>query len=626
MKKLLLLSLALCTILSCSKDDDSSAPKEQNGGDIFTAQIVTIELPGQVVSAEEYPATLGTTDVTVVKSDEHQIMFLVPQGTEPGLKDLVVPGLGATIHYNVKETVLSQTPAETIAPMLTGLAEYAATLSSSESPEAANMETNLASFNNFMANATDKDKTQIAIAYAANKAIIDQIIANDYSNITGRITNSEKLIFVKFLASVLTIQVGSILATNGGHPSVRVLGVLIGGLATTCAIDFYAQFIQKEVKEMGITIHTLLGENTQRGGQDSELIFTHNVARTLPISTSRTKLTTADAGGTMPMVSQFFNARQKYNTVVAKINAAIQFVNSNIPFVSFGLIQSANLSATAPTSQVPPNAETFGKFQFSFTGPNLTLAQVALSAEGQITLKINFTGTPPATPVNATLNYSYADGFSQYSGKFPIKVTNELICETVQDIDGNVYNVVPIGGQCWTAKNLNVTRYRNGDVIPQIQDNTAWLNATTGAWCYFENNTANGVVYGKLYNWYAVNDPRGLAPEGYHIPSRDEWNQMKDFLGGAIVAGGKLKTTEHWQAPNVGATNETGFSAVPGSQRNGAFYTDGWGVVGVYWTSTQNPDNTDNAWSNTLSKSSSNVSEYQGSWKKVGMAVRCVKN
>ena len=102
---------------------------------------------------------------------------------------------------------------------------------------------------------------------------------------------------------------------------------------------------------------------------------------------------------------------------------------------------------------------------------------------------------------------------------------------------------VSIGKQVWTTKNLDVTTYRNGDVIPQVQDANAWEKLTTGAWCYYENKTANGKKYGKLYNWNAVNDPRGLAPKGYHIPTDAEWTILTDYLGGDTIAGTKMKST-----------------------------------------------------------------------------------
>jgi uncharacterized protein (TIGR02145 family) len=137
-----------------------------------------------------------------------------------------------------------------------------------------------------------------------------------------------------------------------------------------------------------------------------------------------------------------------------------------------------------------------------------------------------------------------------------------------------------IGQQGWATINLNVTTYRDGTPIPQVTDPTAWANLTTGAWCYYNNDPVNGAIYGKLYNWYAVagihdNDPstpnKILAPTGWHVPSDAEWTTLTNYLGGSNVAGGKMKATgtSLWQSPNTSATNESGFTGLPGGVRNG---------------------------------------------------------
>ncbi len=134
------------------------------------------------------------------------------------------------------------------------------------------------------------------------------------------------------------------------------------------------------------------------------------------------------------------------------------------------------------------------------------------------------------------------------------------------DPDNNNYGTVTIGTQVWMTRNLDVDHYRNGDPIPEVKSASLWKSLTTGAWCYFKNDKDSGVTYGKLYNWYAVNDPRGLAPVGWHIPSDAEWSTLSAYLGGDSIAGGKLKEsgTSHWNIPNTGATNVSGFSALPG--------------------------------------------------------------
>ena len=140
-----------------------------------------------------------------------------------------------------------------------------------------------------------------------------------------------------------------------------------------------------------------------------------------------------------------------------------------------------------------------------------------------------------------------------------------------------IYTSVLIGTQQWMQQNLEVVTYRDGTVIPQVTDATAWAGLTTGAWCYYGNDPSSG--YGKLYNWYAVNDPRGLAPQGWHIPTDAEWTTLSTLLGGTSVAGGKMKTTgiTRWNSPNTSATNESGFAGLPGGYRNGSgtFYSVG---------------------------------------------------
>lgn len=124
-------------------------------------------------------------------------------------------------------------------------------------------------------------------------------------------------------------------------------------------------------------------------------------------------------------------------------------------------------------------------------------------------------------------------------------------------------------GQVWMTKNLDVDHYRNGEKIPQVTDPVEWSKLTTGAWCYYNNDPLMGKVYGKLYNKYAIDDLRQLAPQGWHLPTIPDWQYLIDFLGGEDIAGGKLKekSTAHWLYPNTGATDQFGFQALPGGLR-----------------------------------------------------------
>ena len=196
-------------------------------------------------------------------------------------------------------------------------------------------------------------------------------------------------------------------------------------------------------------------------------------------------------------------------------------------------------------------------------------------------------------------------------------------CGTVTDISGIIYKTIFIGDQVWMAENLKVIYYRNGDTIQHIIGDNNW-STTTGAFCNYSNNESNVGTYGRLYNWYAVNDSRTIAPEGWHIPTYEEWQTLVNYLRGG--SGGKLKETGtvHWNQYNTGATNESNFTALPGGDR---YYNDGYyylmGKYGYFWSSTAS--NSNDAWSLILSYKYSGV-EWYNSNKGNGFSVRCVRD
>jgi uncharacterized protein (TIGR02145 family) len=193
------------------------------------------------------------------------------------------------------------------------------------------------------------------------------------------------------------------------------------------------------------------------------------------------------------------------------------------------------------------------------------------------------------------------------------------------DIDGNSYETVVIGDQIWMAENLRVTHYRNGDEIQTGLIGTDWGDLSTGAFAIYDDDPGNVEIYGNLYNWYAVDDNRDLAPEGWHIPSQDEMLELTNYLGGSATAGGLLKEegVEHWFSPNSGATNESGFSALPGGSRyaSGVYYNLGY--YGAFWLSTEGSFS--NGWYRRLDYDSVVVhADYFAKYN--GLSVRCVKD
>jgi uncharacterized protein (TIGR02145 family) len=192
------------------------------------------------------------------------------------------------------------------------------------------------------------------------------------------------------------------------------------------------------------------------------------------------------------------------------------------------------------------------------------------------------------------------------------------------DVDGNVYTTVTIGTQVWMKENLKVSKYRNGDPIPTNLTDAAWGATTTGAYSIYNNDAANNTTYGKLYNWYAVADSRNLCPVGWHVPTDSEWTTLENYLGGTSVAGGKLKSTSTlWNAPNTSATNESGFSGLPGGTRDrfGTYYFIG--SNGAWWSSTEY--SATYAWGRNLNYGNGNSGRdyYDGQG---GFSVRCLRD
>jgi uncharacterized protein (TIGR02145 family) len=193
------------------------------------------------------------------------------------------------------------------------------------------------------------------------------------------------------------------------------------------------------------------------------------------------------------------------------------------------------------------------------------------------------------------------------------------------DIDGNVFHTINIGTQVWMLENLKTKHFRNGDPLSYVADSVDWISKSTEGYCYNNNDSSIALIYGNLYNWFAATDPRNISPIGWHVPSGPEYNVLVNNLGGYSTAGGKLKEDGfvHWLSPNTGATNETGFTGLPGGDREfGNFINNGSSAF--FWSSTANTSVSlayclqlryDNSYALTTPL------EYQN-----GFSIRCVKD
>ncbi len=262
-------------------------------------------------------------------------------------------------------------------------------------------------------------------------------------------------------------------------------------------------------------------------------------------------------------------------------------------------------------------------------GGTLSQAQLAYNNNPNITEQGSYTHPPRKQRLEAI-----AKGWNNAAKKYPKPISPDKPVNpskpsentnTVTDVDGNIYKSVKVGSQTWSAGNLNVSHFRNGDIIPEAKTDKEWEKAGNEGkpeWCYYYNDPVNGRKYGKLYNWFAVNDSRGLAPNGWHIPTTIEFADLTEYLGGENIAGGKMKYTAGWES-NGNGTNESGIAGLPGGLRslNGPF--SAVGSRGFWWSSSEN--GTNSAWSRNLYASGIWVGRGSGT-KGNGFSVRCVRD
>ena len=231
-----------------------------------------------------------------------------------------------------------------------------------------------------------------------------------------------------------------------------------------------------------------------------------------------------------------------------------------------------------------------------------------------------------AQPEAGTMRWTGAD-FEAFNGLEWVSLTGGKTAPAA-DADGNLYSTIKIGNQVWFVKNLRSSKYADGTPIPLVTDNGQWSGLSTGAYCWYDNNNIYDAERGKLYNWYAVNDTRGLCPAGWHVPSKMDFEELIAFLGGTNIAGGKMKQegTSTWQDPNNGATNESGFTALGfGERYSSGSFSSFFEAFAPFWTSSL--DGSEAYYLNLTNQLTSAImfSGFGGN-KKYGRTVRCLKD
>jgi uncharacterized protein (TIGR02145 family) len=302
-----------------------------------------------------------------------------------------------------------------------------------------------------------------------------------------------------------------------------------------------------------------------------------------------------------------------------------------LPFTTLGELPvttnsaATDITSTAATLNGIVNASylsTTVTFEYGTTssyGSVAPVAQSPLTGNTDIAVNAGISGLTFATiyhyriKAENQLGISYGDDMT-----FTTSVN-------ITDYDGNIYNTIAIGEQRWMVENLKTTHYNDGGEIPFLTSSVQWSAATDGAYCAYNNNSSNLSIYGALYNWYAVNSGK-LCPAGLHVPTDAEWVILSDYLGGASIAGGKMKEsgTAHWTSPNTGADNLSGFTALGGS------FVDWKGVFGIlgqtaYWWSSTEASST-NAYAKKLFNDNASISVGGNNEKHDGFSIRCIKD
>jgi uncharacterized protein (TIGR02145 family) len=375
-----------------------------------------------------------------------------------------------------------------------------------------------------------------------------------------------------------------------------------------------------DISAITTTTATCGGNVTDSGGS---AVTARGISYTSTTTTYTTRITNGPGIGTFTSAITGLTVGTTYYVQAFATNSIGTTYGNKVSFAT-----SLPIVTTSAVSNITPSTATCGGNVTAIGGTTITARGVCWSTTINPTIANSKTTDGNGNGVFTSLITGLTIGSTYYVRAYATDSAGTtygaeisfLANETVTDIDGNLYNTVTIGTQTWMVENLKTTHYRDGSLIANVTDNTAWTALSTGAWCDYSNSSANGIKYGHLYNWYAASDSHSIAPVGWHVPTDAEWTTLTTYLGGESVAGGKLKETGtlNWTSPNTGATNETDFSALPGGISN----TD-LGIGGYWWSSSQ--ANATMAWSRYVHYYYSKV--YTSFYSKSNrLSVRCLRD
>jgi hypothetical protein len=450
--KLFLALLVLSATISCSKDDDGTGtPSPIVGGEISAMKVITIPLPDANLTQTQYDGTLRGESVTLIKNGDHALTLAVSPIISDGPADLIIPALGKTIQYNITQPVLTGTPDSVMSDLFTSLESYTQAIGEPQIPELETSSKLVTAFETIYNDAGTEEKEAIAKFYQVNKSMIDQVMISAIAEESGRFepTSSAEVAVGVFTAALQGLVIGTAIIVAADYvavnPSVfaavKIIGAIVSGVALGLVITKFIEFKESNSVADAISIGGISGIN-DRNTNDTALNLSHDNTVTTSISTYRRTVNMTDAASSNGLLQNFFSGYATYSSIISKVNSAITYVNTKVPFtIPHVTVRTVPAQTTAAAEVV--NTEIFNQVALSVSHPNLQLVDAQLAGNGQLTLKVKIVGEPQSLSIESTLNYSYSDAFSNFSGTIPLKVDMEI------DLSGTWSMAITLGaGVC----------------------------------------------------------------------------------------------------------------------------------------------------------------------------------